>query len=67
MKFTDEQLEKLREAYASGALEVRLGNEKIVYKSNNEMMKAIRTIEHELGYSKPQKVRSITTTFGKGL
>ena len=67
MEYTDEQLKKLKEAYASGALEVRLGNEKIVYKSNKEMMQAIRTLEQELGYSKLRKVRSFNANFGKGL
>ena len=67
MAYTKEQLDELKEAYASGVLEVRVNNEKLTYKSNKEMLEAIRIIENELGISRKRKPKSIYPRFGKGL
>ena len=67
MAYTHAQLIKLKEAFASGVLEVEVNNEKIVYKSNADMREAIRVIEQELGLRKRRKMKAITPTYGKGL
>ncbi|MBI2603240.1 MAG: hypothetical protein HYW48_09295 [Deltaproteobacteria bacterium] len=65
MKFTNEQLEKLMQAYASGALRVRFGEREVVYRSEEELRRAIERVAKELG--KKQTVK-IPRSFGsKGL
>ena len=65
--YTQEQLTKLREAYASGVLEFRFGNEKTVYRSAQEMLETIRIIERSLGLSERKVPKALSPTFGKGL
>ena len=67
MAYTHEQLFKLKEAFASGVLEVEVNNEKIVYKSNTEMREAIRVIESDLGLRKKRRMKALTPYHGKGL
>jgi hypothetical protein len=63
--FTNEQLEKLKTAYASGVLKVRLNDLEMIYQTSTEMLKAIRVIENEL---KPKsKSDFIVPKFNKGL
>ena len=68
MAYTHEQLQNLKNAYASGVLEVRVNsNEKTIYKSNAEMREAIRDMEQELGVRKRNRPTAIRPTYGKGL
>lgn len=62
--FNKEQLDKLKKAYATGILRVRLGDNLIEYKSEEEMRRTIERIERELG----KKRRTFTQLrFSKGL
>ena len=62
--FNKEQLDKLKKAYATGILRVRLGDNLIEYKSEEEMRRTIERIERELG----KKRRTFTQfRFSKGL
>lgn len=63
--FTREQLEKLKAAYASGVLRVRLNELELSYQTGAEMLKAIRVIENEL--NKDGKKFSVVAKFEKGL
>ena len=65
MAFTREQLIKLKEAYASGVLRIRLGEQEVMYKTEAEMRKTIERMEAELFARK--KPRYVTLTFTKGL
>ena len=65
MKFTTEQLEKLKQAYASGALRVRYGEREVVYRSEEELRRAIGRVEKELG--KKQTVKIPRSIGSKGL
>jgi hypothetical protein len=63
--FTIEQLEKLKVAYASGVLRVRLNEMEMVYQTSAEMLKAIRVMENELRTKK--KASFIIPKFNSGL
>jgi hypothetical protein len=63
--FTLEQLQKIKEAYASGVLRVHFGDQIVQYKSEAEMRRIIAKIEAELG-KKPVMTR-LLVTYGKGL
>ena len=67
MTYTHEQLSRLKDAFASGVLEVVVNNEKTVYKSNAEMREAIRVIEKELGMRRKTRMKALSPTYGKGL
>ena len=65
MSFNLEQLKKLKEAYATGVLKVKFGDNEVVYKSEAEMRKTIEKLETEIqGAKKP--ILS-TPHFTKGL
>ena len=64
--FTDEQLKKLKTAYASGVLRVRYGDTDVTYQSMAEMRRAITVMEKELGV-KSRKIRLSTVEYDKGL
>lgn len=63
--FTSEQLEKLKAAYASGVLRVRLNEMEMVYQTSAEMLKAIRVMENELRTK--SRVSFVVPKFSKGL
>lgn len=63
--FTQEQLAKLKEAKASGALRVKYGNKEVEYRSMSEIDSAIQDIERELN-SKAYK-RKRVAVFNKGV
>ena len=65
-RFTEDQLKKLKTAYASGVLRVRYGDTDITYQSMAEMRKAISVLEKELGVNK-QKIRLSTVQYDNGL
>ena len=66
VKYTPEQLAKLKAAYASGAMRVRYGDFEVTYQSAHEMAEAISKIERELGIQK-QSIRTVTSVYSKGL
>ena len=49
IRFTVEQLQKLKAAYASGVLRYRYGETEVTYQSMAEMRKAIADMERQLG------------------
>jgi len=67
MKYTLEHLQKLKEAYATGALEVRFGEQKVVYRSVNEMLLIIETIEKELGINREEQGVFVQPSYNKGV
>lgn len=67
MKYTLEHLQKLKEAYATGALEVRFGEHKVVYRSVNEMVLIIETIEKELGINREEQGIFVQPSYNKGV
>jgi hypothetical protein len=52
MAFTLEQLNKLKDAYAQGALKVRYGDKEVTYRSVSEMKQVIHDMEKALGLRK---------------
>jgi hypothetical protein len=64
-KFTSEQLAKLKEAKASGALRVKYGNKEVEYRSMAEIDSAIQDIERELNKDAYRRRRTIK--FSKGV
>ena len=62
--YTPEHLKKLKEIYASGLLRTKFGDREIIYKSEDELKKAIAQIERELG---KQHSYTFTPIFSKGL
>lgn len=64
--FTQEQLDALREAYASGATSVRWGNESVTYGSREDIRRRIEEIEAELGVTQRGSRRRILR-FDNGL
>ena len=62
--FNLENLNKLKKAYATGIIRVRLGENLIEYKSEEEMRRAIEKIERELGKKRKRFTQPI---FNKGL
>ena len=65
VKYTVEQLAKLKEAKASGALRVKYGNKEVEYRTMAEIDSAIQDIEREL--NKEAYKRRRTIKFSKGL
>lgn len=53
-KYTIEQYEALKAAYASGALSVKYGEQAMTYHSASEMRKILNEIEVELNISQPR-------------
>ena len=62
--FNQDNLNKLKKAYATGILRVRLGDNLIEYKSEEEMRRTIERIERELGKGKN---RFVQLKYNKGL
>ena len=65
-KFTPNQLQKLKAAYASGVLRVRYGDTDVTYQSMPHMKRAIAVLERELGVN-PPKIKLTTFQYDKGL
>lgn len=65
MAFTQEDIDELKKAIASGALKVEYADKKIEYKSNTQMFEALRLMEKEVNGG-TQSGRAIAS-FSKGL
>ncbi|WP_416368590.1 phage head-tail joining protein [Tritonibacter mobilis] len=63
--YSQEQLQKLRDAYAKGVLSVELAGEKITFTSGAEMRRRIRDIESDLSGGGSGMTVSYATT-GRG-
>ena len=63
--YTKKQLAKLKAAYATGVLRVRINDTEMHYQSSADMLKAIRVIENELRIK--ERDYSIVPKFDKGL
>jgi hypothetical protein len=63
--YTQEQLQKLRDAYAKGVLSVELAGEKVTFASGSEMRRRIRDIEGNLTGGGSEMTVSYATT-GRG-
>lgn len=66
MKYSLDHLQKLKEAYATGALEVRFGDKKVIYRSEREMAQIIATVERELGAHSREGLRFVQFSYDKG-
>ena len=62
--FNLNNLNKLKKAYATGILRVRLGDNLIEYKSEDEMRRTIERIERELG---KRRQKFVQLKYSKGL
>lgn len=59
-KFTTDQLQKLKNMYATGVLETREGDTWVKFNTMRELRTAINEIEAEINNSKPSGTRLIT-------
>lgn len=66
MASTQEQLEALRAALATGVRRVRFENREIEYRSIEELKAAIAAAEAELAKSQGVVIRQIRVSTGKG-
>ena len=67
MAYTQEQLDALKAAYATGVRRVSYNGRDVTYASSDEMLKAIREIEGELATAAGVPVvRRSYATFSKG-
>jgi hypothetical protein len=64
--FTLQQLEKLEEAIAQGALEVQYADKRVRYESMAAMLRLRTLMQEELGIIEPSR-RRVYATFNKGL
>ena len=55
MAYTQEDLDKIKAAIASGAKEVQYSDKKVVYQTTENMLIAQREIENELGLTEQPK------------
>lgn len=63
--FTQEQLQKLKDAYARGVLEIREGDSWVKFNTMSEMRQAIQSMESELTFgSVPRGSRLVTVNKG---
>lgn len=63
--FTTEQLQKLKDAYARGVLEIREGDSWVKYNNMSEMRQAIQVMESEiLNGSVPRGSRLVSISKG---
>lgn len=60
--YSQEQLQKLRDAYAKGVLSVELAGEKVTFTSGAEMRRRIRDIESNLSGAAGGMTVSYATT-----
>ncbi len=65
MPFTQEDIDKLKEAIAKGVLRVQYQDKMITYRSMSDMLMALRLMEEELGLKK--KSSRILAEHDKGL
>lgn len=64
--YTQDQLQKLKDAYAKGVLSVELAGEKITFAGGAEMRRRIRDLEGQVGGDGEGMTVSYATT-GRGL
>jgi hypothetical protein len=62
--FTQSQLEKLKNAYASGVLKVRFGDQEVVYKSEEEMHRTIEKLSAEINGRPGPRIKPLRTSKG---
>ena len=62
----EQQLRKLKAAYASGVLRVRYGDVDLTYQSMEQLRKAITLLERDLG-KRNGRIRLKTQRYDKGL
>lgn len=55
MAWTQEELDALKSAYASGTLRVSYEGKSIVYGSESDLIRRIRTIEREINRRRPSR------------
>lgn len=65
MAYTQQQVDKMREAIASGALSVEYGDKKVTYRSLKEMQTTLAQMEAEVA-GKPAS-RRMRASFSKGI
>jgi len=66
MAYTEEQLDKLKDALASGVLSIRYQDgRQVTYKTTAELVATIDRIESTLG-TKPQRQNSHKAVFNRG-
>lgn len=63
-KFTSDQLQRLKDSYARGVLELREGDTWIKYNSMSEMRAAIKEMEAEINSSVPSGTRRVVVNKG---
>lgn len=66
MAFTQADIDELKKAIKTGALEVQYTDRRVKYRSLDEMMRLLRTMEDEAGVSNPGKPSAGYPTFSKG-
>ena len=67
MSYSTEQLEALRRALVTGERRVSFGNKTVEYRSVEELLAAMRTVEAELArVADSRHTRQVRITTGKG-
>jgi hypothetical protein len=66
MAFTQTELDALKAAYASGALEVRYADKTVRYDSADKLLERIRIIEKSLN-GRSSGLKALDVTHSKGL
>lgn len=63
-KYTADQLQRLKDAYARGVLEIREGDTWLKYNSMSEMRQAINDMESEINDTRPRGSYRVTVSKG---
>lgn len=63
-KYTADQLQRLKDAYARGVLEIREGDTWLKYNSMSEMRQAINDMEAEINDTRPRGSYRVTVSKG---
>ena len=66
MTFTTADLDALKEALISGATEVQIGDRRVKYKSQKEIIQAIKMIQSVIDGAPSETPNVISTTYTKG-
>ena len=66
MTFTTADLDALKEALISGATEVQIGDRRVKYKSQKEIIQAIKMIQSVIDGAPSETQNVISTTYTKG-
>lgn len=66
MSYTESQIAKLKAAIATGALEVQNGQERVKYRSLDEMRQIVAIAEAEMAGASAQRPTHFNPTFSRG-